>query len=480
MVDEVGLRVEELARIEEELERRKRENKAKYYIPTGKQEDFIRMYAEDGLFINIYSGGNGAGKTISATNIIINECLGKQNKWFNYERFDRAKNPRVAHKILIASTSEGIEDVINPALAEWFPKGTYERSKRGKTYYSSYDVRFNKILLMTYEQDVQEFEGKTLDIVWFDEPPPERIFNAIVARFRFGGKIILTMTPLQHAAFLYDMLGRNKDIGIVYADVEDSCITHGVRGYLRHEDIERMVAQYPEEERMARKEGKFMHLKGLVFKEFSPVHIADEFPIPVSWCRYMAIDPHDRIPNFILWGALDPTGDFYVYDEDFETNLLKDAAMAIRAHEAEHGVASVRIIDPNFGRKRYGNSGKTVREELEYEGRLLGIDMRFRLANDDITAGHKKVHSYLAYDKDKPIDISNHPKLYIFPRCKNLIYMMKHYMYEEWSESSEARKSPNPKPEGRFKHGPDCLRYILMDNPTAITPKTRRPRGSYG
>jgi len=469
--------IDELVKIEAEIERRKVENKCKYFVPTGKQEEFIRLVAEGNKFINIFSGGNGSGKTAIMVNVIINIALTYRNKWFKYDYFKQRFQGR---KILVASTPTGITDVIIPAFKEWLPKNSYYMQKRGKSFESFINIMGTHIYLMTYEQDVMEYEGKTINLCWFDEPPPEKIFNAVIARFRFGGKILVSMTPLQHAAYLYDLIGKSDDIGIVYSDIEDACKQHGVRGFLEHEDIQRMIAQYPEEERMARKEGKFMHLRGLVFKEFNDnVHVVKEFPIPHHWRRFMAVDPHDRQPNFVLWLAVDPTGDCYIYDEDFETDLISDLVSHIRQHEGMYGRADVRVIDPNFGPKRYGNTGRTVMEEIEIESRRAGYPMRFALGNDDIVLGHKKIHEYLRYDPNKPLGLRNHPKLYVFSRCRHFIYMIKHYMYKDWKEGVSSEKPPNPKPDERFKHAIDCLRYILMHKPEQLNLKARSGRGGY-
>lgn len=64
---------------------------------------------------------------------------------------------------------------------------------------------------MTYEQDLEEFESKTLGLVWADEPIPEAIYNACVFRLRMGGKVLLTATPLEGSAWLYDKFLTSSD-----------------------------------------------------------------------------------------------------------------------------------------------------------------------------------------------------------------------------------------------------------------------------
>ena len=66
-------------------------------------------------------------------------------------------------------------------------------------------VCFHSLIdLMSYEQDTKEFEAVDLGFAWFDEPPPESIYKATVARMRRGGIIFITATPLTGSAWLYD------------------------------------------------------------------------------------------------------------------------------------------------------------------------------------------------------------------------------------------------------------------------------------
>ena len=59
---------------------------------------------------------------------------------------------------------------------------------------------------MTYEQAITAFEGKTVSITVFIEPPPRAVFYACLARERMGGINILDMTPLYHAGWVKDDL----------------------------------------------------------------------------------------------------------------------------------------------------------------------------------------------------------------------------------------------------------------------------------
>lgn len=454
------------------MERRKRLNPLKYYTPNGKCEEFVKMTAGDG-FIYIFSAANSVGKTALMCNLIGNMLLSPQNKWFDLPFYRRFRRKPLVGRII--APEKIISNIINPELKKWLPPHRYTRRKLGKMYYSKYEVGPHSFDLLTTEQEIQQFEGATLDWLWMDDFIPETIFNASVARFRFGGKIFITLAPLQKSAFLFERA--DMDAKILYADIEDNCIEHGVRGILRHEDIVKMISAYDDEEREARQHGRPMYLRGLVYKKFKRgIHTIPRFTIPKHWPRWMAIDPHDRQPNAMVWAALDPTGDLYFYDEDFSTDLTKETVKRIIEKERQYGRATRRLIDPNFGLKRYGNSGRTVKEEYEIESRLQGYPMRFAPANDDIPAGHKKVREWLNYDEAKPIDERNHPKLYFFDDLQNTIHGMTHYMYEDWKAGKDT-KSQKERPQEKYKHFPDAVRYIIMDNPTNRVLRVHRPQG---
>ena len=447
-------------------------NPAKYYIPNKKCEQFIKTVAEDG-FVYIFSAANGVGKTTISVQILINMLMSPQNKWFDYPFYRKFRRKPLKGRII--STVEGISKVINPELRKWLPAHRYTRRKLGKMFYSQYEVGPHSFDLLTTDQEIQQFEGATLDWLIIDEPCSEAIYNASVARFRFGGKIIMVITPLAGAGWVYDKIFSGKNVKVIYADIWENCLENNCRGILRKKDIDTMISQYDDEEKDARIHGRFVHLRGLVYKLFKiGVHTIPRFPIPKHWPRYFAIDPHDRQPNFLLWAALDPTGDLYFYDEDFSTDLTKDTVKRIIDKERQYGKATRRLIDPNFGLKRYGNSGRTVQQEYEIESRLQRYPMRFTPANDDIPAGHKKVRSLLYYDNKKPIDEKNHPKAYFFDDLQNTIYGITHYMYEEWRVGKDTR-SQKEKPQDKWKHAPDCCRYVCMDNPTNRVLKVHRP-----
>ena len=110
-----------------------------------------------------------------------------------------------------------------------------------------------------------------------------------------------------------------RKVAYIEADIESACREHGIRGHLRHEDIENIIAEYSEDEKQARIYGKFQHLVGMVFKQWNrKVHVIPAFNIDLqNYTVYEFLDPHPRNPDAVMWVAVDKNGTKYVIDELF-------------------------------------------------------------------------------------------------------------------------------------------------------------------
>ena len=420
----------------------------------------------------MFSTGNGVGKTVGAVNIIGNLIYGPQSKWFDtprYRDFYRPSNGR------IVSTIKNLEANIIPCIKEWFPKNSYTASKGGKTFLSKFDFpNGSGFDIMTYDTEPEQFAGPTLQWTWFDEPPPQRIFSECMGRLRRGGLLIITMTPLYAGGWIFDrindpFMSKAEPWYLVSAEIEDNCKDHGVRGVLEHKDIERIIAEYPDDEKEARISGKPIHLTGRVYPDFNPdIHIVPNRPANLSY--YVVCDPHDRKPFAIGWYGIDPTGDIYILDE-YPTEsyhaikssrlIVEDYAKIIKDKNKELGIDSaIYIIDARYGNRKSVQTGDTIRDEFDRFG--IYFINSYTDDNASVTAGHNKVKEYLSYDHKRPVDNVNKPKMYCLEHCKNHIYGFLHYTYGDYRDPD---KGLQEKPEEKYKDFMDCVRYITMDNP---------------
>lgn len=184
------------------------------YVPNERLEKFINAFGSDEYFITYLTAANGIGKTFGVVNMLANLMWPCNNPWFQGKLFKEWPYPKY---IRIVSTPTAITDTIVPTMKAVFPEGLfnmdrYEMTKKGKQYESHFttDTGWSGDL-MTYEQDLPEFESKTIGLFWPDEPCPEAIYNACVFRLRMGGKVIMTATPLEGSAWLYDKFLTTED-----------------------------------------------------------------------------------------------------------------------------------------------------------------------------------------------------------------------------------------------------------------------------
>lgn len=449
-----------------ELARRKKEERYRYFVPNGKQKEFN----DQDSFIRIFSAANGVGKTGNMANVIAHMTCPIYNKWFDTDFF---RNSPKSSRGRIVSTGTNIQANIVPELKKWFPKGQWTTSKGGKVFESQWKVNDHSFDIMTYEQDPAEFESVTLDWIWFDEPPPYKIYAASVARFRFGGTIYITMTPLSDSAWIYDelILDEKTKKTVTYAEVEDNCKKHGTRGILEHDNIEQMIAEYTEDEREARTKGRFMHLAGLVYKSYQQrVHWIEPFNLnPGHHTVYCALDPHPRTPHAVMWLAVDRNGTKYIVDELFTTGSPEEMVALIRAKEQEKGWnIRMRIIDPMAYVPDQNKDMPILQEQLAKLG------LYFEKASKDLSSGILRVQQALSYGVEDSI-IVKAPELYVFNTCTRTDWEFKRYIWDEWSPIMQDRRQPKKKPRDKDDHMMECLYRLMLLEPRYLDPTTESP-----
>lgn len=201
------------AKARAELERMKKEERYRFYIPNGKAEEFIKMVGQGmgEVFVSLFSAANGVGKTAVGCSLVAHLLYECSCSWFDYPIYKNwpTEWPK---KGRIVSDTKTIEEQTVPELETWLPKGRYTNKKNGQEYLSKWksDTGF-EFDLMTYNQEATEFESVTLGWAWFDEPPPENIYKATVSRMRRGGIIFITETPLSGSAWMYDKFITSPD-----------------------------------------------------------------------------------------------------------------------------------------------------------------------------------------------------------------------------------------------------------------------------
>jgi hypothetical protein len=450
-----------------------------------------------------FFGANRSGKSVSGAVKACYHATGRYPDWWQARKYAR---PTVG-RIFAQDYKKGAAVVIKK-LKEWMPATSYQcapkRNSQGVEtewwiIHEAGGVSYFDIL--TYESDSFSAEGWDGDWVWFDEPPPRAMYIAAVrGLIDSDGLCWFSLTPLKEP-WLFDEIycSRDKDTFSVICDMRHNLERinplSGEKIGLTEQSIRKFERKLTEEERETRAHGKFRYLAGRIWKQWDrDVHTFDRFkqwPVdrakgivvagepPVHWPRAMFIDPHDRLPQALLWIACDEVGDYWAYREGWLIDALLgdivDFAKQAETYAKER--VQVRFLDPNFGPKKYGNSGMTVRDELEKASRDKLYPMRFVYANDSKELGRKGFMELLRYDTAQPISFMNRPRFRAANDLKEFIYQVEHYVWDDFKSISD--RDPKEEPKKMNTHFPDLCHYLALSKFEQYKPHLVEGKGNF-
>ncbi len=196
-----------LKALENRKERRLTENRLRDYKPYPKQAEFHAALVRERLFL----AGNRCGKTEAGAMEFAMHLTGIYPDWWVGRRFDKPVRAWAA-----GVTGESTRDVVQAKLfgppdrrAEWgtgtIPKANLAEPSTGRGIAGSIDMcsvrhasgRWSSLALKSYERGREKWQGPGLEIVWFDEEPPEDIYiEGLTRTNETGGLVYVTATPL--------------------------------------------------------------------------------------------------------------------------------------------------------------------------------------------------------------------------------------------------------------------------------------------
>lgn len=300
------------------------------------------------------------------------------------------------------------------------------------------------------DQGREKFQGSSLDFVWFDEEPPEDIYEECRMRVMDkNGDVFGTMTPLKGLTYIYDRIYLNssnsKEVWCEFMEWADN-------PYLPKEEFEDLERCLSKEQLESRRFGRFKASSGLVYPEFDEnFHVIDPFNIPCEWQDVISIDPGLNNPLSATWYAVDYDGNIYAVREHYEkekdvfyhSERIKEICKSMGWKTDGKGRITA-LIDSAANQKTLASTKSVV--ELFYDN---GIIVNPKV-NKDVFSGIERVKQYLNKDPIKP-------KLYIFRNCVNLIRELKGY---RWGNGDSPVKCDD--------HSVDALRYYVMTKPSLI------------
>lgn len=451
--------LERIETINHVMAHRKKTRGIDYYTPNPHQ---LRGHKSTARTI-ILCGANRIGKSTFGVVELAWALTKNYPDWYPKER--RFFGPVKA--VVVCLENPIIEKVIEPKIREYIPRDFVKprgwRRVTGGYLSKLICVDGSTVDFLTSEQDDMAFEGADWDFYWGDEPQRKRKFDAIqrglVDR---QGQTILTFTPLVEPWMKEELVDKadGTNIEVVTAVMEDNLFDIKGKPILKKEAIERFSMNLSEDVRETRVFGKFFHLRGIVYSEFSDIHTVefdyDRQPV------IAVLDPHDRQPHHVIWAFIDDIDDIYVHSEMSIHCTVQELAAKIRKHEKDnHYRMARRIIDPNFGRKPLITTGRNMIQELSVAGCPGWAE-----ADDAKDEGRLKVKDYLHYNREYPVSHTNKPKIFFHrKRVPKTIHSVRNHQYEEWVGKIAGERDPKEKPKDKDTHGADCIRYLCMSNP---------------
>lgn len=375
------------------------ENPLYRYEPHSKQI----LFHEARTKVKLFLAGNRAGKTTSGVVDALIQAVDEAAlppRLRGYKKW----TPPFFCRVLTPDFVTTMEGVIFHKLREWIPRHQLVGDSWETAYSKGQRVlRFkngSRFDFCSFEQDLDKLGGVALHRSWFDEEPPKGVRRECQARLiDYGGEEVFTMTPLHGISHLYDdVYERRYEDGITVIEAATDDNPH-----LDHVFLEEFFADLTEEERQARRQGKFVHFGGLVLQAFDDdKHLVDELVPKDGKTKELdgqqilvGIDP-GIARGGIVWSAFDRDNHMLVFDELYPKNLtIPDIAKAIREKNSYWGIKpDLYVIDPS-ARNRSLTNAVSVKTEFMLEGiptvegqndRFTGVlQLRRRLAASSLT-----------------------------------------------------------------------------------------------
>ena len=415
--------------------------------------------------IRICCFGNRSGKSHFGAVELAMHCSKQYPDWYPMElRYERP-----VRCVAVVTSFPVVDKMLEPKIRELFPKGEYKIRRTSQRHISRIEWKDGSTIdVLTMEMDQMAFESADWDLYWGDEPQTQTKYQAILRGLTDRqGRVILSFTPLIEPWMKTELIDKEdgEQIKVFSGSTYENMETINGTPILSKQSIEWLEDQMPDDVKETRIYGKFFHLRGVVYKEYTPsVHeytddvFRYQYPDPVI----CVLDPHDRVPHHVIWAAVDKTDDIYIMREVMTHCTIQELSNLVRSVEKQYGYrVRKRVIDPNFGRKPVITTGRTVIQELAYCGCPGWYE-----ADDAVEEGHMKVRWYLHFQKKLPLGLTNKPKLFFHKdNVPITIKSVKHLQFEEWSGKTKSEKDPKETEKELGTHGADTIRYLCMSNP---------------
>jgi phage terminase large subunit-like protein len=404
-----------LERLEAKKAHRLARTKLLRYKPYAKQREFHdagRVFRE-----RLLMAGNQLGKTYSGAAELAYHLTGDYPADWNGRRFDRPVRAWAGSK-----TGEVTRDGVQRLLvgepkdrAQWgtglIPAATFTTddtsSRQGVAdALDSVTVQHKSggrstLGFKSYDQGREKWQGETLDIVWFDEEPPEDIYSEGLTRTNAtGGMAFMTFTPLLGMSnvvrrFLSD---KSPDRHVTTMTIDDA-------EHYSPEQRARIIASYPAHEREARTKGVPTLGSGRIFPVPEESIRCEPLAIPRHWPLIGGIDFGWDHPTAAAKLAWDRDADIVYVVAAYR---VKEATPVIHAGALKSWGPTLPWAWPHDGLQHDKGSGLALAEQYRTQGLSMlpdratfpdgsnGVEAGLMEMLDRMQTGRLKVFAHLS------------------------------------------------------------------------------------
>jgi len=461
-IEDIQAEIEELEKQEyvilKTIESYENRNKINFFKPHEKQQFAIDAVKNNRKKVIIFQGSNRSGKTTWLITTLVSLLLG-EFPWS--KEATRFKSP-IRARLFGEDWLHHIGQVIIPKLKEWVPLDHLAHTKKNNQgiEYLWYFKNGSILEIMTYEQATEQVEGWSGHVVAADEPMPRDKYIACKRGLvDYDGIFLMSFTPLKEP-WIYDELITKGDPAVAAYGVN---ITENP--YLTKDAIAEFERSLTDEEKEARIKGQWLHLQGLVYKEFDPkTHLVQPFKVPAHWTGYCAIDTHPRTEQAVTFAAVDEGERVFITHEVFSHAAPEEVAEWIISHHInKYKLTGGVLIEP-------GSQGDKNRGDSTYDiiaQKLWKFKIGLELGSKDLDGGILQVKRFLKSP-------NNIPSLFIFDNLDRTYYEFTHYLWGDWRKS-EVDRGAKQKPKDKDDHMLENIRRICLLPPRYLKTYYSKP-----